>query len=308
MYSVSFCCDDRYIAPACVAVESILKNCGNNAKEFVFYTFSNDLCESNIDKLKKLVESYKSTLEIVRISDDLMNDVMGSVQLNVKHISRATYFRLLLPFFLKQVETCLYIDCDILVRGDITPIFGLIREDKCICAVADDGSEYYAKQIGVKEYYNAGVLLMNFRAIRNLYTMEDFCKKIKSLLVERNLLMGDQDIVNLLYQDSLFRLSSKYNYQKHLKKLYSLTTGKKDLKDAVIVHYVTKDKPWQPSFFFPYVKEYYCYMKKYMTKKRRILYWIGKPYGFVKHTIEYCCLDILHYARIVKHKLIDKDG
>ena len=51
-YNVAFCCDDNYVVPACITLESMLKNNKNIATDIVFYTFSDGLCEESKTKLR----------------------------------------------------------------------------------------------------------------------------------------------------------------------------------------------------------------------------------------------------------------
>ena len=74
------------------------------------------------------------------------------------------------------------------------------------------------------------------------------------------------------------------------------------IKNAVIVHFITHDKAWNPTHFYPYTFEYYGYLKKYISKKDKLIYWISKPLGVILHSIEYMYYDV----RRLKNKIIPK--
>lgn len=304
-YGIAFCCDDNYIIPACVTIESLLSNNRNIAKDIVFYTFSNSINEKSIEMMNSVITRYESRLQLLPIPNELKN-LVDSIPIYVNHISSAAYYRLFLPYLLDSVSSCLYIDCDILVRGSILPIFKTVMDNVCVAAVKDDGSTYYAERINVETYCNSGVLMMNFDKIRATRTMEQFNKELNTIAKNNILLMGDQDIINLLYKDSMAILPDTYNYQRHLKKIRTLVKERTGYRNSVIVHYITKDKPWKPTHFFPYSSEYYSYLKKYLSKPKKIVFWAGKPFGVVIHTIEYCYYDILHLARKIKRKIKKK--
>ena len=62
-YGIAFCCDDNYIIPACVTIESLLSNNRNIAKDIVFYTFSNSINEKSIEMMNSVITRYQSRLQ-----------------------------------------------------------------------------------------------------------------------------------------------------------------------------------------------------------------------------------------------------
>lgn len=302
-YNVAFCCDDNYVVPACIALESMLKNNINISKDMIFYTFSDRLCEESKIKLQKIVEAYNSQLHFVDFPADLIS-IINNIPIYVNHITSVSFYRLFLPYVINTVDICLYVDCDILVRGSVLPLFEMNTKDCCIMGAYDDSAEYYAKRLGVSTYCNTGVLLMNFKEIRKHYPLESFISLLSEALANNVFLMGDQDIINLLFKDSLSIFPNEYNYQKHLKKIKTMLFHRKSIKNAVIAHFITHDKAWNPTHFYPYTFEYYKYLKKYILKKDKLLYWMGKPLGVVLHSIEYMYYDV----RRLKNKIIHKNA
>ena len=57
---IAFCCDDNYLVPACIMLESLMKK--NQGIRFVAHTFSDDLSEESIEKLKNTLEAGGSEL------------------------------------------------------------------------------------------------------------------------------------------------------------------------------------------------------------------------------------------------------
>ena len=51
---IAFCCDDNYLIPACVMLESLMKK--NEDIQFVAHTFADDLSEESIEKLKNTLK------------------------------------------------------------------------------------------------------------------------------------------------------------------------------------------------------------------------------------------------------------
>ena len=54
---IAFCCDDGYIIPASITLESLLKN--NRDRRIIAHTFTDDLNETSIARLKDLLKSIR---------------------------------------------------------------------------------------------------------------------------------------------------------------------------------------------------------------------------------------------------------
>ena len=64
----------------------------------------------------------------------------------------------------------LYLDCDLVVNQDLTPLFDIDLGDYPLAAVQDLGAQYY-----FNEYiFNSGVMLINNR----LWKQEEVCKQL----------------------------------------------------------------------------------------------------------------------------------
>ncbi|WP_330847969.1 glycosyltransferase family 8 protein, partial [Streptococcus suis] len=88
-------------------------------------------------------------------------------------ISLETYFRILLPSQLPELDRILYLDCDILVKGSLNPLWESDLTHHYLAGVNEldmlhDNSDYRQK-IGFTPqdiYVNAGVLLFNLELMR----------------------------------------------------------------------------------------------------------------------------------------------
>jgi len=296
-YDISFCCDDNYIIPALVSLESLLASNIQNSDSFIFHTFSGSLREENLTQIHNLLNQYGSKLELIEMPKEFLS-LVEHFDIKVNHISVTTFYRLLLPYVLTDVESCLYIDCDILVRGDITSIFLDKNDNYCIRAVQDDAADYYSKLINVTKYCNAGVLLMNFDSIRKKYTYENYINQLKYIKDNYNLRLGDQDIINLLFEDSIDFMPNTFNYQSHLLKLKT-AFHHRELNEVIIIHFITEEKAWLPTYFYPLVGEYSTYLKKHLSLNGRIRYWLGKPRGILIHFVKY----FIFFAKNIYNKL-----
>ena len=90
-----------------------------------------------------------------------------------------TYFRLFIASLYPQYNKAIYLDSDIVVLHDVAELFNIDIGNNLVGAVPDDiiqknevFQEYVEKVVGVssyKNYFNAGVLVMNLEELRNFH-------------------------------------------------------------------------------------------------------------------------------------------
>ena len=120
--------------------------------------------------------------------------------------SRAMYLRLLIPDLLPDdVERVLYVDSDVVVVRDLSPLWSVDFEQLAVYAVENFSHPTFATAlpeavsgIGASPetpYFNSGVLLMNLRVWRE----EGISEQVNAFLRDRPDLItwGDQDALNL---------------------------------------------------------------------------------------------------------------
>lgn len=275
---IAFCCDDNYIMPASIVLESLLKNC--DTKTVVAHTFSNDLNALSIAKLREKMELYGGTLVVHEVPQKAM-EIIKKAPLAWEYLSLTTYYRLILPYVLEEdVEKILYLDCDVLVRKNVAEFYDYDMGQKMILGVTDIEEEQHKTRLQLQTYINAGVLVMNMKLIRTRFTLEELLGKMLQLLQNQSLTCGDQDIINILFQDVLMVTDYRMNFQRVVHKKYILL-HKEEVREAVVVHFITADKPWKETYCFPYMREYYQYLKKYIGFGKKVKYWLYKPLGLV---------------------------
>lgn len=253
-------------APYCATtIVSILQNI--DKKRFVyFYIISYDFSPQNIKKFKKL-KGKNCSIEFPPFDRRLLQQFN---EINLPgHVTEMTYARILIPNIIPQVDKAIFIDCDILVRNDISKLYDHPLSDECFAAVPDACSEYHAKRLWgeiSQLYYNCGVLLINARKLRQinyLSLIEEKCR-----LRGKNYNICDQDVLNDTFRGKILPLSITWNFhhEKFIKmglyKPSSMDFYKKVLNNPFLVHYTGAAKPWYPTSDVVYKKEYlYCYRR-----------------------------------------------
>lgn len=276
---IAFCCDDCYITPASVMLESLLKN--NRNRHIIAHTFTDDLNETSIEALRKLMESYQGELVTHQVPTEAI-ETMKKAPLAWEYLSITTYYRLMLPYVLDDtVKKVLYLDCDVMVRKNLEEYYDCPIKDGYVAGAHDIEEEQHSERLDLLFYVNAGVLVMNVEAIKKSFSMAQMLQEMNRLMAQGGLTCGDQDIINILFANKIYLLPDAFNYQHGIHKKYVLQ-HKEEVNKAAVVHFITSDKPWFSTYAFPYTREYYSYLKKYIGLGEKLKYWIQKPLGLVK--------------------------
>lgn len=272
---IFFSTDDNYIPYLDVAVASLIANASTDAS-YRIIVLNTGLDPENISKVK-LRERKNFSIDFVDISDEL-KDIKAHFK-NVYHFSIVTYYRLFIASLFHQYDKIIYLDCDLVVTGDISKLYDTELRDNILGVVADQyvsATEefrlYAEKAIGVDPdtYFNAGVLLISLEQFRK----NDIERKFIELITKHDfdLLDPDQAYLNYLCYGKTKSLPNGWN-----KAPTALACeGKKN-----IIHYALYKKPWQydditdGEYFWKYAKnspfyELICARRKAFGKKERI--------------------------------------
>ena len=198
---IFFAIDDGYMPFLAVALESLIENSSKK------YYYSIKILYTNIsEENKKKINKYKR--ENVNIEFVDLNYYIEKVKDKLytrDYYTNTTYFRLFIANLYPQYNKAIYLDSDILVLGDIAELYNQDMGDNLIAAAPDDViqttkvfQEYVEKVVGVadyRNYFNAGILLMNLDEFRKF----DFQNKFLYLLETIKFTVAqDQDYLNRL--------------------------------------------------------------------------------------------------------------
>ena len=273
---IFFAIDDGYMPFLAVALESLIENSSKK------YYYSIKILYTNIsEENKKKINKYKR--ENVNIEFVDLNYYIEKVKDKLytrDYYTNTTYFRLFIANLYPQYNKAIYLDSDIVVLGDIAELYNQDMGDNLIAAAPDDViqttkvfQEYVEKVVGVadyRNYFNAGILLMNLDEFRKF----DFQNKFLYLLETIKFTVAqDQDYLNRLCKGKVKIIDKAWDTMP----IGNETLEEKDLK---IVHYNLADKPWHydnikyKEYFWKYAKktEYYneiCKIKENYSEEER---------------------------------------
>lgn len=236
---VFFSTDDNYIPYLDVALSSLIENASRDFR-YRIMILNTGLSAENMARILER-EQAGIAIEFVDISDRL-EGIMSHFR-NVYHFSIVTYYRLFIASLFPRLDKIVYLDCDLVVTGDISKLYFTDMEDAIIAAAPEQYVRntpafrlYAEKALGVDPdgYVNAGVLVMDLRQFRRHRIEERFVDLITHY--DFDLLDPDQAFLNYLCDGYIHSLPNGWNME---------PTDLPVEGELSIVHYALYKKPWQ---------------------------------------------------------------
>jgi lipopolysaccharide biosynthesis glycosyltransferase len=200
--------------------------------------------------------------------------LLGSVPI-YGHVGIMTYARLLLDMDkVSTAERALYLDADILIRGDMSPLLASVHSlSQPVAAVCDAGSlisdpcgVFNWRELGLPKdtpYFNAGILGLNLQEVRRLGLFE----RARAYLLEhgRKVISWDQGALNAVAAGRVMFWPQEWKYTTGMLKWsvrfkMALRDDRQRLEPsgAVIAHFTGSGfcKPWSMNSLSPFCQEY----------------------------------------------------
>lgn len=235
---VFYAVDDNYIPILGASMKSLIENSSKENKYEIKILYTS-VSEKNQERIKKF-EQENISIEFVNVSEQLKE--INSKLYTRNYFSKTTYFRLYIPELYPQYDKAVYIDSDTIVLTDIANLYNEDMEDNLLAAIPDGAvqtvpvfQEYVEKVVGVidyNNYFNAGILLMNLKELREYKLQEKFLYLLEKVKFE---VAQDQDYLNRICKGRVKLLDFSWNRMPVM--------GGED-KEIKIVHYNLGFKPW----------------------------------------------------------------
>lgn len=237
---IFFAVDDVYSPFLAVTLQSLTENASKN------YYYSIKILYTNMqEENKKKLAKYES--ENVKIEFVDLNYYIQKIQDKLytrDYYTNTTYFRLFIPSLYPQYDKAIYLDGDIVVLGDISELYNINMGDNLIAAAPDDViqntkvfQEYAEKVVGVadyRNYFNAGVLLMNLDELRKFDFLDKFLYLLETVKFS---VAQDQDYLNRLCKGRTKIISVAWDRM-------PMPTDKILDDEIKLIHYNLAYKPW----------------------------------------------------------------
>lgn len=216
-----------------------------NAKpesSFVFHLFSEGVSEESFNFFKATLLRLHSNGEVVHhpMTDEMLKD------LPYWATSRMAAARCLYSEMLSDVDWCLYLDCDVLYLASPEEHFSHCDDSKMAIATHEQSALTRATECAwIKEkcgvvvpdeaYFNSGVMLFNFKLMREEKVSE---KLLKFFAEHADVGSPDQDALNTLFVGQTTILPPKWNR-------LQIYLNDEALAEHPVIHYVS-GIPWLP--------------------------------------------------------------
>lgn len=281
--------DDNYAMPLAVTFRSAIENIQSNRKVDLF------IIDGGIKKRnkKRIVSSLKSDkCDIHWISSP--NHILGEFQVSNKftienvtgigtitekpYLSNiAAYYRLLIPKLLPQYcQKAIYLDCDLIVNGDLGELYDLEMDDNYLLAVQQFLTPYVSSPAGLlnyqqlniasdAKYFNSGVLVINMKKWRS----EKICSKLIEYLQQNGKYVrwADTDVLNAVLAGKWGELDPRWNQMADIYVLpswekypFSEEVYNQVLHKPYIIHFSSLDKPWATREEHPFKHLWFQYL------------------------------------------------
>ena len=261
--------DERFAMPLAVTICSAAANCSRPVRVFVLNTDLSDKSKQNIESA-----CAKSVNPPMVEWVDADRNYMRDQPVGLQHLSQATYLRLAMGRMLPaQVNRAIYLDSDVLVVGDLAPLWNTPLDGKIIGAARDfmtpvagqpNALKYCLAETGISPdhpMFNAGILLIDVDAYR-LQNIEAECVAFLQRWRD-DIKSADQDALNAVLHDRHKPLDFRWNVQMSswnaFKTNPTLTDEERSALckvEPAILHFSGSGKPWNSGLRSRYAKTY----------------------------------------------------
>lgn len=198
-----------------------------NAYQDMMVSMKSLLHHTKVDRVYCLTEDDELPFEVpdfVKVINITKETCLHPKGVNMEN--QYSYIVLYRPLVFRFVDDdkVLSLDCDTIVRKDVSPLFDVDMSNYFYAAVPED----HTNMRTIWPYFNFGVTILNLKK------MKERERILIDLLNESKHGCCEQDCMMLTYRDAIFPMKNIFNA--------SYCTGEYDEKDVVIRHYVGHTK------------------------------------------------------------------
>lgn len=252
---VVFVADDHYAMPLAASISSVIANLGREQKAHLFIV-DGGISWKNKEKIMQSEDRERVIIQWLQPSESDF-DLLRSLPCG--YVGRTTYYKMLVHELLgPEYPRIIYLDCDVIVEGDITDLWVADLGENYVLAVQDLINPFVSSPFGLRnwrelgrkeddELFNTGVLVLNASKWRK----ENVTLKLMQYLKDhyQYVQLCDQDAMNAVFRDEWGRLDSRWNVLPYMNiaRNYSLLSKKSHedlLRRAYLLHFCGPKKPW----------------------------------------------------------------
>lgn len=204
--------NEKYAPYAGVSIFSVLQN-NKDMEEIHVFILGEGLLDESMKRLRKMAADFGRELSFIETKELIVK--MKALDMPAYRGSYAANMRLFPDAVLdKSVDKVLYLDADTIVNDSLADLLQTDMEGKTLGMILDSLGGSHKRQIGlagVDEYFNSGVILFDMSRWRE----QKYSEKIERHVAEQrnNYPAPDQDLLNIVCRNDIFRLDITYNFQ-----------------------------------------------------------------------------------------------
>ena len=242
-FDIAIAANERFMPGALMALSSLAVNARQKSR-LRFHVFTEDVLPATMDEMKAVLRRIHPNCEVLQhVCDERL--LAG---LPYWAGSRMASVRIHFPYLLKDVDWCLYLDCDIVYLVSVEEHFSLRDESKYAVVVPDESDEFCIPEVqrihdrcGVdvprEKYFNSGVMLFNFAKCRQDGIPDRLLEFFRANADSK---LPDQTAYNVVFNGQTVIAPGKFN------RLLPFLTADK-LRERPVLHYIS-GKPWAKTY------------------------------------------------------------
>lgn len=279
--------NESFAMPLATTVRSAIDNLAKD-RQLEVVVLGSGLLDETKQRVEKSWPSSRCSVTWIDVDAALLADVPIS-----GHVSEVAYYRILLPRLLpKQIDRVIYLDSDLIVRGDLCQLWSSDFEGAICLAVQDCAAPFIDSELALSNfkqcasqlaairpvanyqelgldahapYFNSGVLLIDVAAWR----AENLADQMLDCLDRHHshVRWWDQYVLNVVLAGRWKMLDPRWNQGSHMysyrdwqESPFDAETFRRVRDEPRIVHYTTGRKPWKLSCVHPRCEEFYEYL------------------------------------------------
>ena len=254
---VFFSCDDNFVKFTMVTMRSLLENASKDYHYNIYILNTNIMERMQKAAFDMVAEYSNATLEFIDVKPYL-DTIIDRLPIR-DYYSKTTYFRLFIAEMFPQYDKAIYLDSDMVVKGDISVLYNKELGNNLVGAAheqamiqTDAYGLYVERNIGIDRhnFFNAGMLVINAKLWREEAVLEQFIDLLGLYTLR---VTQDEDYLNAICQDRVAWVGDEWNVEIYEKIHVSE-------EDACIFHYIMWSKPWHftgvrfEEYFWKYAK------------------------------------------------------
>lgn len=259
---VVFAADNNYVPMVATTICSMLEN-ASERYQYDIVVLEQNISQDNKNKLQEFTAQYPhANVRFLNVSS-----IVNEYELTTSnaHISVETYYRFLIQQVLPYYDKVLYLDSDLIIQGDISELFNTNLGDNLLAASHDidfmgnlnmndkkriDYNKTILKMHDPYDYFQAGVLVLNTKAMRDFKPIESWLE----IASNPEYIYNDQDVLNAQCEGRVTFLAYEWNVMHdcggRIANVFSFAPANEyeaylaSRNDQRIIHYAGNEKPW----------------------------------------------------------------